>query len=91
MEVFIGFAVGYWVGTRNGRKGLEDALDTARKMWQSPVAQRLVDQGVSVLQAAKPATDAIQKSRGNTRSALIHGVIDEIIERRSARQAPRAA
>jgi len=26
MEVLIGFAVGYWVGTRHGRQGLEEAL-----------------------------------------------------------------
>jgi hypothetical protein len=91
MEVLIGFAVGYWMGTRHGRKGFEDALDTAREAWQSPMAQRLLEDGLSVLQTVKPVSDAIQKSRRDTRSALIHGVIDEIIERRSARQAPRAA
>jgi len=45
METLIGFAVGYWIGTRHGRKGLEDALETAREFWASPTGQRLVSEG----------------------------------------------
>jgi len=30
--VLIGFAVGYWVGTRQGRQGLERAVDSVREL-----------------------------------------------------------
>ena len=29
VEVVLGFVVGYWIGTRQGRKGLQEALDSA--------------------------------------------------------------
>ena len=87
METIIGFAVGYWIGTRHGRKGLEDAMDTARELWASPAGQRLLREGTSVLQGVLPAADAVRKNRRGTRSALISSVVDEILERRSARQA----
>ena len=91
METLIGFAVGYWIGTRHGRKGLEDAIDTtrelARELWASPAGQRLFREGTSVLRGALPVADAVRKNRRGTRSALISGVVDEILERRSARQA----
>ena len=87
METLIGFAVGYWIGTRHGRKGLEDAMDTARKLWASPAGQRLLREGTSVLQGVLPVADAVRKNRRGTRGALIGSVVDEILERRSARQA----
>ena len=87
METLIGFAVGYWIGTRHGRKGLEEAMDTARELWASPAGQRLFREGTSVLRGALPVADAVRKNRRGTRSALISGIVDEILERRSARQA----
>ena len=87
METLIGFAVGYWIGTRHGRKGLEDALETARELWASPTGQRLVSEGASIVQGVLPVADAVGKGRRSTRSALISSVVDEILERRSARQA----
>jgi hydrogenase maturation protease len=90
MEVLIGFAVGYWAGTRHGRKGLEQALQTAREIWESPETRRLVGEGLSALQGVTPIMDAMQKRRGNARSAIIREVIDEIVERRSGRRAATA-
>jgi hypothetical protein len=87
METLIGFAVGYWIGTRHGRKGLEDAVDTVRELWASPAGQRLFREGTSALQGVLPVADAVRKNRRSTRSALISSVVDEILERRSARQA----
>ena len=87
METLIGFAVGYWIGTRHGRKGLEEALETARELWASPTGQRLVSEGVSIVQGVLPVADAVRKGR---RGALISSVVDEILERRSARQAAAA-
>ena len=80
MEVLIGFAVGYWAGTRQGRKGLEQALETARGIWESPETRRLLGEGLS---AVTPIMDATRKRRGDARSAIIRGVIDEIMEHRS--------
>jgi hypothetical protein len=85
METLIGFAVGYWIGTRHGRKGLEDALETARELWASPTGQRLVSEGASIVQGVLPVADAVRKGR-STRGTLISSVVDEILERRSARQ-----
>ena len=87
MEAVIGFAVGYWLGTRQGRKGLEQALDTAREIWASPETRRVIGEGISALQELTPVAGVIGKRRRDSGSALIHGVIDEIMARRSARQA----
>jgi len=83
MEVLIGFAIGYWAGTRQGRKGLEQALETARGIWESPETRRLLGEGLS---AVTPIMEATRK-RGDARSAIIRGVIDEIMERRSGQHA----
>jgi hypothetical protein len=53
MEVLIGFAVGYWVGTRHGRQGLEQAVDAARGIWASPEARHLLGEGLSALQRSR--------------------------------------
>ncbi len=90
METLIGFAVGYWIGTRHGRKGLEDALETARELWASPAGQRLVSEGASIVQGVLPVADAVRKGRRSTRGTLISTVVDEILERRSARQTAAA-
>jgi hypothetical protein len=42
MEVLIGFAVGYWVGTRQGREGLERAMDSVREIAAHPETRRLL-------------------------------------------------
>jgi hypothetical protein len=80
MEVVVGFAVGYWVGTRQGRDGLARALDSARAIWESPETRRL-------LQEAGPAVERLQQGRGGARAAIISSVVDEFRERRSARAA----
>lgn len=93
VEVIIGFAVGYWVGTRQGREGLQRALDSARAIWESPEARRLAGEGLSVVQSAAqaaPVPDILQKVAGNKRRALIRDVLDEIVENRFGRQAAAA-
>jgi hypothetical protein len=47
MEVLIGFAIGYWVGTRQGREGLERAMDSVREIAASPEARRLLGGGLA--------------------------------------------
>jgi hypothetical protein len=89
VEVVFGFAVGYWIGTRQGRKGLLQALDSAQAIWNSPETRRVLGEGLSAFEAvASPAMNRVsgQSGRG-TRAALIGSVVDELIERRQARRA----
>ena len=88
MEVLIGFAVGYWVGTRQGR-GLQNALDSAQAIWASPETKRLLGDGLAAIETvAAPAMDRFgAKSSRGRRAALIGSVVDELIERRQARRA----
>ncbi len=87
METVIGFAVGYWVGTRQGRQGLQKALDSAQAIWASPETKRLLSEGLSAFEtAAAPALDRLG-GKSSRRSALISTVVDELIERRQARRA----
>ena len=86
MEVVIGFAVGYWIGTRQGRQGLQHALESAQAIWASPETKRLLGEGLSAFEtAAGPAMDRLGKGSGSRRAALISTVVDELIERRQAR------
>jgi hypothetical protein len=87
VEAVIGFAVGYWVGTRQGRQGLQKALDSAQAIWASPETKRLLSEGLSAFETvATPAMDRLG-GKSNRRSALISTVVDELIERRQNRRA----
>jgi hypothetical protein len=90
MEALIGFAVGYWLGTRHGRQGLDRALEQARGIWESPEARHLVGEGLSALQAVAPNADVPGKGGRGTRAAVIRSVIDKVIEGRSERKAAAA-
>ena len=86
MEVVIGFAVGYWIGTRQGRQGLQHALESAQAIWASPETKRLLSEGLSTVETvAGPAIDRMGKGSRSRRAALISSVVDELIERRQAR------
>ena len=88
MEVVIGFAVGYLVGTRQGRQGMQHALDSAQAIWASPETKRLVSEGLSAVETvAGPAMDRMGVKSSSRRAALISTVVDELIERRQARRA----
>lgn len=92
MEVLIGFAAGYWAGTRQGRKGLQRALDAAREIYASPEARRFLGEGLSAARAASPPlAGIIGKATGDRRRAMIRDVLDEVVERRFGRKAAAAA
>ena len=58
MEVVIGFAVGYWIGTSQGRQGIQKALDSAQAIWASPETKRLLSEGLTAFESvAAPAMD----------------------------------
>ena len=89
VEVVIGFAVGYWVGTRQGRQGLQHALESAQAIWAHPETRRILSEGISAAETmAGPAMERLgSKSSRSRRTALISSVVDELIERRQARHA----
>ncbi len=88
MEVVIGFAVGYWVGTRQGRQGLQHALESAQAIWASPETKRLLGEGLSAFETvAAPAMERLGKGSRSRRAAIISTVVDELIERRARRAA----
>jgi hypothetical protein len=87
MEVLIGFAFGYWVGTRQGRQGLERAIDSVREIAAHPETRRLLGEGLS---AAAPVANMFSKSGRGTGLAVIRGVIDEVVDRRTEHQAHAA-
>ncbi|MBO0803928.1 MAG: hypothetical protein J2P25_12750 [Nocardiopsaceae bacterium] len=95
MEVIIGFAAGYWVGTRQGREGLQRALDAAREVYASPEARRLIEEGLTAAQQVAPVAGIIEKVGGNfgssRRRAMIRDVLDEFVESRFGRQVAAAA
>jgi hypothetical protein len=86
MEVVLGFAVGYWVGTRQGRKGMLQAIDAAQAIWSSPETRRLLGEGLAAFQEVAPAALG-RGGNGGSRTSVIGSVMDELIERRQRRAA----
>jgi len=88
VEVVLGFAVGYWIGTRQGRKGLQEALDSAQAILASPETKRLLGEALTVLEsAAGPAMERLGGGSSRSRVALLGSVLDELIQRRARRAA----
>ena len=89
MEVVIGFAVGYFIGTRQGRKGLQEAIESAQAIMASPETRRMLSEAISTFETvAGPVTERMgRKSGRGNRAALIGSMVDELIERRSRRAA----
>jgi hypothetical protein len=85
MEVLIGFAIGYWVGTRQGRDGLARALDAAREISSSPEARNLLEEGMSMVSAIAPGAAGLVAKGGDNNGVVIRDVIDEFVERRFGR------
>lgn len=48
MEALIGFAIGYYVGTRDGREGMQKALAAFDAITKSPELKSLLGQGLSI-------------------------------------------
>jgi hypothetical protein len=89
VEVVLGFAVGYYLGTRQGRKGLQEAIESAQAIMASPETRRILSEAITTFEAvAGPAMERMgRRSRAGNRVAFIGSVVDEFIERRSRRAA----
>ncbi len=88
MEAVIGFAVGYYIGTRQGRKGLQDAIESAQAIMASPETRRFLSEAISTFEnVAGPVMERAGRRSSGNRAALIGTVMDELIERRARRAA----
>jgi hypothetical protein len=88
VEVIIGFAVGYLVGTRQGRQGMQKALDSAQAIWASGETRKLLSEGITAFEAvAAPALDRLGTRSGRGNPSVISSMMGEVIERRRARAA----
>jgi hypothetical protein len=89
VEVVLGFVVGYYVGTRQGRRGLQEAIESAQAIMASPETRRLLSEAIDTVETvAGPAMERIgRRTRSGSRAALIGSVVDELIERRARRAA----
>ena len=60
VEVVLGFAVGYYIGTRQGRKGLQEAIESAQAIMASPETRRLLSEAINGFESvAGPAMQRI--------------------------------
>jgi hypothetical protein len=89
VEVVLGFAVGYYIGTRQGRKGLQAAIESAQAIMASPETRRVLSEAINTFETvAGPTVERMRRKSGSgSRAALIGSVVDELIERRARRAA----
>jgi hypothetical protein len=89
VEVVLGFAVGYYIGTRQGRKGLQEAIESAQAIMASPETRRFLSEAINTFEGvAGPAMEMVgRRAKSGNRAALIGSVVDELIERRARRAA----
>ena len=88
MEVVLGFAIGYYIGVRQGRRGLQEAIESAQAIMASPETRRMLSEAISTVETvAGPAMSRMGRRGSGGRAALIGSVVDELIERRSRRAA----
>jgi hypothetical protein len=88
VEVVLGFAVGFLVGTRQGRDGLQKALDSAQAIMASEETRRMLGEGLAALESvAGPALNRMNGRSKGSKAALFGTVLDEVLERRQARRA----
>ncbi len=92
VEVVFGFAVGYFIGIRQGRKGLQEAIESVQAIMASPETRRMLSEAISSFETvAGPTMERMERmgrrSGRGSRAALIGSVVDELIERRARRAA----
>lgn len=85
METLIGFAVGYLVGTRHGREGLEKARESLQAIRNSPETRRLVLTGVAV------AGGAVRQVLGGGAGAALSAAMEAIAHKAMPDTERRAA
>jgi len=83
----VGFAFGYWVGTRQGRQGLQEALGNVQAILAHPETRRLLGEGLSAFEVvAAPALERMG-GRSSRNVKIIGSVVDDLLERRGRARA----
>jgi hypothetical protein len=72
METLIGFAVGYYVGTQQGRDGLKKARESWDAIRTSPEFHRLLRTGATI--AGSAARQVLGSSAGAALTAAVEAV-----------------
>jgi hypothetical protein len=86
VEVLVGFAFGYWVGTRQGRQGLQEALANVQAIMAHPETRKLLSEGLSAFEVvAAPALERVGGGRSSRNARFIGSVVDDLLERRRGR------
>ena len=80
METLIGFAVGYLVGTRQGRDGLAKVRESWDAIRQSPEVRQLMQTG------AKVAGSAVRQVLSGGGGAMISDVMDTLARKSGIRE-----
>lgn len=73
MEALIGFAIGYWAGTRDGREGLSKAMEAVDAITKSEEFKNLMGQGLAL--GGSLVSKGLQQTSGN---AMAQGVIGAV-------------
>jgi hypothetical protein len=85
METLIGFAIGYLVGTRQGREGLRNARDSVDAIRRSPDVQQLVSSGVSMAGAT------VKQLMSGGAGPMLAGAVDALSRKANELMADRPA
>jgi hypothetical protein len=85
METMIGFVVGYFVGTREGRAGFEKARASWEAIRHSAELREMVGAAVAV------ATPVLRQLATGGAGALVGGVVEELTRRAAGVESDRAA
>jgi hypothetical protein len=81
METMIGFVIGYYVGTRQGRHGLEQARQSLEAIRRSPQTRELLGAAYA---AARPLVKQLVSGGAGT---VVSGAVEEINRRMASRAA----
>lgn len=87
METIIGFVVGYLVGSREGKAGLERLRTSANAIMRSPEVRRLAAEAITV--AESTARQVSSQGAGGIGGSVARTLIDRVTDTR--REGSRAA
>jgi hypothetical protein len=73
MEAIIGFAIGYWAGTRDGREGITKALAAFDAITKSDEFKNIMGQGLAL--GGSLVSKSLQGSGGNALAQGVFGVV----------------
>lgn len=73
METIIGFVIGYMVGSREGKAGLERLRESANAIMRSPEVRRLAAEAITIAEgaASQASSHGIGAMGGNMARTLI--------------------